>query len=165
MILDVGANVDCRPKSLLQFGQMGSTYMAKVFRLDSPRVGLLSNGEEETKGTKLVREAHKLLKDSDLNFVGNVEGFDVLQGSTDVIVTDGFTGNVVLKLAESLAGSIFLSLKDALGNNVWARASKALWGPPVMSVAKQWDYSGRQRSASPGRQRQHRHIPRVQQRR
>ena len=142
MILDVGANVDCRPKYLLQFGEMGSTYMSKVFRLDSPRVGLLSNGEEEMKGTKLVREAHKLLKESGLNFIGNVEGFDVLQGAADVIVTDGFTGNVVLKLAESLAGSIFLSLKDALGNNVWARASKALWGPPVMSVARQWDYSG-----------------------
>ena len=141
IILDIGANVDCRPRFLLEFGQMGSAFMAKVFQVDKPRVGLLSNGEEESKGTRLVREAHKLLKESDLNFIGNVEGFDLLSGASDVIVTDGFTGNVVLKLAEALTGTIFMSLKDALGSSPLARASKALWGPPIMSVARKWDYS------------------------
>ena len=141
LFLDIGANVDCRPRFLFQFGQMGSVFMSKIFRMKAPRVGLLSNGVEGEKGTKLVKETHKLLKESDLNFVGNVEGFDVLSGVADVIVTDGFTGNVVLKLAESLASSIFHSLKDALDGNLLARASKPLWGPPVMSVAKQWDYS------------------------
>lgn len=141
VFLDIGANVDCKPKFLSQFGEMGSAFMTKVFQVSNPRVGLLSNGEEEGKGTKLVKEAHRLLKQSDLNFIGNVEGFDILSGVGDVIVTDGFTGNVVLKLAEALAGSIFHSLKDALDANLLARASKPLWGPPIMSVAKQWDYS------------------------
>ena len=141
MILDIGVNVDCRPGLLLQFGRLGSAYMATVFQIERPRVALLSNGEESTKGTRLVKEAHKLMRESDLNFAGNVEGFDIVQGVADVIVTDGFTGNVVLKLAEALTGSIFLSLKGALGSNVLGRASKPIWGPPIMSVAKQWDYS------------------------
>lgn len=141
LFLDIGANADCRPPFLLQFGQLGSAFMAKLFQIDRPRVALLSNGEEEGKGTRLVRESHKLLKESQLNFIGNVEGFDVLEGVAEVIVTDGFTGNVVLKLAEALTESIFLSLKGALGSYPLARASKFLWGPPIMSVVRQWDYS------------------------
>lgn len=141
MLLDIGANADCRAKFLLQFGQMGSTFMSKVFHIERPRVALLSNGEEEGKGSKLVKEAYKLLKESDLNFLGNVEGYDLLRGTADVIVTDGFTGNVVLKLAESLTETILMSLKDALVSHPLARASKILWGPPVMSVARQWDHS------------------------
>ena len=141
MLLDIGSNVDCRPKFLLQFGEMGSAFMSKVLLMERPRVGLISNGHEESKGSKLVKEAHGMLKKSDINFIGNVEGFDIIQGGADVFVTDGFTGNVVLKFAESLAGSIFNSLKDALGSNVLTRASKPLWGPPVKSVARQWDYS------------------------
>lgn len=141
IFLDIGANADCRPSFLLQFAQMGSDFMTKLFKVERPRVGLLSNGEEESKGSKLVKETHHLLKASNLNFIGNVEGFDVLNGKADVIVTDGFTGNVVLKLAEALTESIFLSLKDALINSPLARASKFLWGPPIKSVVKQWDYS------------------------
>ena len=141
LFLDIGANADCRPAFLLQFGQLGSAFMAKLFGIDRPRVALLSNGEEEGKGTRLVREAHKLLEASPLNFIGNVEGFDVLEGRAEVIVTDGFTGNVVLKLAEALTESIFLSLKEALGGSPLARASKLLWGPPIRSVVRQWDYS------------------------
>ena len=98
----------------------------------------MSNGEEESKGTKLVKNAHKLLKESNLNFIGNVEGFDLVRGHADVIVTDGFTGNVVLKFAESLTSSVFTSLKDALFASIPARATKLLWGPPVKAVAKQW---------------------------
>lgn len=141
MILDIGANADCRPKFLLQFGEMGSSFMFKVFQVQRPRVALLSNGTEEEKGSRLVKEAHKLLKESDLNFIGNVEGYDLVRGVADVIVTDGFTGNVILKLAESLTGTIFMSLKDALGSSALARASKMLWGPPIKSVVRQWDYS------------------------
>ena len=139
--LDIGANVECRPSFLLQFGRLGSEFMATVFKMRSPRVALVSNGEEESKGTRLVREAHRLLKESDLNFIGNAEGFDIPKGTADVFVTDGFTGNVMLKLSEALTESIFLSLRDALGNNPLARASKFLWGPPIMSVARQWDYT------------------------
>lgn len=138
LLLDVGANVDCRPAFLLQFGQMGSEYMTKVLGVKSPRVALLSNGEEDSKGTKLVKDAHKLLKESNLNFIGNVEGFDLVEGVADVVVTDGFTGNVVLKLAEALTTSIFMSLREALGKNTLARATKLLWGPPIRQVARQW---------------------------
>lgn len=141
IFLDIGANADCRPQFLMQFAQLGSEFMNKILKIEKPRVGLLSNGEEASKGSKLVKETHQLLKASNLNFIGNVEGFDVLQGKADVIVTDGFTGNVVLKLAEALTESIFLSLKDALVNSPLAMASKFLWGPPIKSVVKQWDYS------------------------
>ncbi len=141
LILDVGANPDCRPRFLCQFGQMGSDYLSRVFGVDRPKVALLSNGEEESKGNKLVKEAHRELQESGVNFIGNVEGFDLLNGTTDVVVTDGFTGNVVLKLAESLTGTIFMSLKDALGSNPLARATSMLWGPPVKGVAKRWDYT------------------------
>jgi glycerol-3-phosphate acyltransferase PlsX len=138
MILDVGANVDCRPSFLLQFAQMGSAFMGRTMGVAQPKVGLLSNGEEEEKGSRLVKETHKLLKESGLNFIGNVEGFDLVTGKADVVVTDGFTGNVALKLAEALTTSIFMSLRDALGGSMLAKASKILWGPPIMGVVKQW---------------------------
>jgi len=102
MLLDVGANADCKPENLLQFAQMGSIYMQRIHGLAQPRVGLLSSGEESTKGNKVTRSAHELLAKSRLNFVGNVEGRDIPRGMADVIVTDGFTGNVVIKLAEGL---------------------------------------------------------------
>lgn len=141
MALDIGANAECRPSFLVQFGQLGSAFLKKVLKVPNPRVGLLSNGEEETKGPKVIKEAHRLLKRTDLNFIGNIEGFDVHSGAADVIVMDGFTGNVLLKFAEGLTEAIFLSLKDALDGNLLARASKPLWGPPIMSVVRQWDYS------------------------
>lgn len=102
MLLDVGANADCKPENLLQFAQMGSVYMQRIHGLAQPRVGLLSSGEESIKGNKVTRSAHELLAKSKLNFVGNVEGRDIPKGSVDVIVTDGFTGNVAIKLAEGL---------------------------------------------------------------
>ncbi|MEE9286330.1 MAG: phosphate acyltransferase PlsX [Dehalococcoidia bacterium] len=139
--LDIGANVDCRPSFLAPFARLGREFMAKVLKVERPRVALLSNGSEESKGTRMVREAHKLLRESDLNFIGNIEGYDIHGGIADVVVTDGFTGNVVLKLAEGLTEAIFAALKDALGGHPPARASKFLWGPSIMSVVKQWDYS------------------------
>ena len=141
IMLDIGANVDCRPAFLAQFGQVGSDFMAKVFRVEAPRVALVSNGEEESKGTKLVREAHQLLKETKLNFIGNSEGFDIPKGKADVYVMDGFTGNVVLKLAEGLAESIFTSIKESLQKSLGARASQALWAPALRSTLAQWDYT------------------------
>ncbi|MFH0846769.1 MAG: phosphate acyltransferase PlsX [Chloroflexota bacterium] len=105
LLLDVGANVDCRPSHLVQFAELGSIYARRIFEISSPRVGLISNGEEPTKGNRLTLEAHALLKDSGLNFIGNIEGQDLTQGKADVIVTDGFTGNVIIKTIEGLAES------------------------------------------------------------
>ena len=102
LLLDAGANADCRPQHLLQFAQLGDIYARNILLIDSPTIGLLSNGEEETKGNKLVRESHQLLKNSGLNFVGNIEGHDVAQHSVDIIVTDGFTGNILLKTFEGM---------------------------------------------------------------
>ncbi len=104
VLLDVGASVECRPHHLLQFAVMGEVYTRTVLGTDSPRVGLLSTGAEASKGNELTREAHQLLKASTLNFVGNVEARDVYSGDADVIVCDGFTGNVALKISEGLVG-------------------------------------------------------------
>ncbi len=104
VMLDMGANADVRPDWLVQFGMMGSVYAERVLGVTRPRVGLVSNGEEETKGNQLVQEAHALFKASPLHFVGNVEGKDVMLGhAADVVVTDGFTGNIILKFAEAIA--------------------------------------------------------------
>src|SRR6185295_7841962 len=102
VLLDVGASVECRPQHLLQFAVMGAVYARVGLGVDTPRVGLLSIGEEETKGNELTREAHRLLKGSSLGFIGNVEARDVYSGEADVIVCDGFTGNVALKISEGL---------------------------------------------------------------
>ncbi|MGQ9714565.1 MAG: phosphate acyltransferase PlsX [Anaerolineae bacterium] len=104
LILDVGANTDCRPQWLQQFALMGSIYAERVLGVAQPKVGLVSNGEEETKGSQLVQETHQLLKETPgLHFIGNVEGKDIAPGMADVVVTDGFTGNVIIKLSEGLA--------------------------------------------------------------
>ncbi len=104
IVLDVGASVDCKPHHLYEFAVMGSIYAAQIFHCENPKVGLLSIGEEDTKGNELTLAASALLKNSNLNFIGNVEGLDILKGSAEVIVCDGFTGNVVLKFAESVPG-------------------------------------------------------------
>jgi phosphate acyltransferase len=114
LLLDAGANVEVRPEHLVQFAYMGATFMEAVHGLASPRVGLLSNGEEAKKGTEDVVAAHERLADGPLNFVGNVEGGDVTQGRADVIVTDGFTGNVALKLMEGTASTVTGAIRDAI---------------------------------------------------
>jgi glycerol-3-phosphate acyltransferase PlsX len=116
MFLDVGANPDCKPHHLVQFAEMGSIYMKKMFNIFEPRVGLLSNGEEKIKGNKLVRSTYQLLAKSELNFLGNVEGYDLPKGKADVVVTDGFTGNVVVKLSKGL-GEVFAKLSNEAVNN------------------------------------------------
>jgi glycerol-3-phosphate acyltransferase PlsX len=114
LLIDIGANPDCKPSQLVQFAQMGSVYMEKVFGMANPRVGLLSNGEEEAKGNLLVRETHELLKETSLNFMGNVEGNDIQRSIADVIVTDGFTGNVVVKTGEGIQEMVLQSVRQAL---------------------------------------------------
>jgi glycerol-3-phosphate acyltransferase PlsX len=114
VVLDIGANPDCEPQNLLQFAILGSIYAEKVRGIKNPSIGLLSNGEEEGKGNRLVRETTPLLKDSGLNFFGNVEGKEVIGGSVDVVVTDGFTGNIMLKSAEAVAKLIVDKIKTAI---------------------------------------------------
>jgi len=113
LLIDAGANVDCRPSHLVQFAQMGAIFSKHVLGISSPRVGLLSNGMEETKGTQLVQESYRLLKKAnDLNFIGNVEGQDILKVAADVVVTDGFTGNIVIKTIEGLSDSFLGSMRQ-----------------------------------------------------
>jgi glycerol-3-phosphate acyltransferase PlsX len=114
VLLDVGANAQCKARNLEEFAVMGSVYTRDVFHTKHPRVGLMSMGEEETKGNDLTKEVNEVLKDSTLNFVGNVEGHDVFSGKVDVVIMDGFTGNVVLKASETLAEMLMEALKEEL---------------------------------------------------
>jgi len=116
-LIDAGANADCRPKHLVQFAQLGSIYARYVLGINTPRIGLLSNGTEDTKGNRLIRETHKLLRNSDLKFIGNIEGTDIAHGTADVIITDGLTGNIVLKTIEGL-GDSFVRLRQQLGHSI-----------------------------------------------
>ena len=114
LLIDVGANANCKARNLEEFAVMGKVYTSAVFHTRNPRVGLMSMGEEETKGNELTREVHEVLKDSTLNFIGNVEGHDLFTGKVDVIVMDGFTGNVALKASETLAESMMHLIKEEL---------------------------------------------------
>jgi len=140
-LLDVGANADCKPAHLVQFAHMGSLYMEKVFGIERPRVALLSNGEEETKGNQLVLEAHQLLKKSNINFIGNIEGKDMPKGGADVVVCDGFTGNVVVKVTEGLSEMLFESLRQALTRQLHHRVAASILRPAFSDVRKQLDYT------------------------
>ena len=111
LIIDIGANADCKPEYLLQFAVMGHTYARVMFGLDQPKIGIISNGEEEDKGSMLVRDTFPLLKASGLNFVGNVEGKDIGKGLANVVVTDGLTGNVIVKLTEGVVSFLGKTLK------------------------------------------------------
>lgn len=142
ILLDAGAQVDCRPKHLFQFALMGSLYAEKVLGIASPRVGLLSNGEEEGKGSEAVREAYALLKAANtLHFIGNVEGRDILPGKADVVVCDGFVGNVVLKFAEGTA-AVFLELvEEAVKRNALTLLGGLLLKPAFRGLKKRLDYA------------------------
>ncbi len=140
VVIDVGANSECKPLNLLQFGIMGSLYVRYIFDTQNPRVGLLSNGEEETKGNNLTRDAHQLLKKSHLNFIGNVEGRDILKGTAEVIVCDGFVGNIVLKFAESIVGMLKNTIKKSIGKNVLSNLGAVLMRPAFRQLSKLMDY-------------------------
>jgi glycerol-3-phosphate acyltransferase PlsX len=139
-MLDLGANADCKPEYLLQFAIMGSLYSERVLGKTNPRVAIVSNGEEEGKGSILVQETYPLLKASGLNFVGNIEGKDIPAGVADVIVTDGFTGNVIIKLSEGVAGFLLDILKEEIKSRPLATAGALLAKPAFEQVRKRLDY-------------------------
>jgi glycerol-3-phosphate acyltransferase PlsX len=143
LLVDAGANADCRPPFLVQFAELGSNYVRKVMGTVNPRVGLLSNGEEDGKGNRLVKEAHQLLRTSGLNFVGNVEGKDLPRGMADVVVTDGFTGNVVLKASEGFAEMLILSLQHAINGHGRFKKATDLMRPLLEGLIKRIDYTER----------------------
>src|SRR3954467_9417240 len=141
ILLDVGASVECRPQHLLQFAVMGSVYARIAFGIESPRVGLLSIGEEETKGNELTREAHRLLKASPLTFIGNVEARGIFSGDADVIVCDGFTGNVALKLSEGLVEMAEHLLGEELQSTFSSQVGYLLSRRAFRRFRKRVDYS------------------------
>ena len=141
VLLDVGASVECRPAHLLQFAVMGSVYARVAFGTEQPRVGVLSIGEEESKGNELTREAHRLLKGAPLNFIGNIEARDVYSGAADVIVCDGFTGNVALKISEGLVENIESLLREELSSTITMRVGSLLTQRAMRHFRRRVDYS------------------------
>ena len=139
-LLDGGANTDCKPEYLLQFALMGSVYARKVLGIENPRVGIVSNGEEEGKGSILVQETYQLLKGSPLNFIGNVEGKDIFRDLADVVVTDGFTGNVIVKTSEGVAKMLMEILEEEIRKRPLAMLGALLAKPAFRAVAKILDY-------------------------
>jgi glycerol-3-phosphate acyltransferase PlsX len=143
LLLDVGANTDCKPRYLVQFALMGSVYSEHVFGVQRPRIGLLANGEEDTKGNRLVQVTHALLKDaavSGLDFIGNIEGKDIPRGAADVVVMDGFVGNVALKLSEGLAEMIFGAIRTELSSGIMNQLAAAVLRPAFRRLYKRLDY-------------------------
>ena len=143
VLLDVGANVDCKPQHLQQFAIMGEVYYRAMFGEPCPRVGLLSIGEEASKGNEVVRETHRRLKESSLSFdfVGNVEGRDVYTGDVHVVVCDGFIGNVALKISEGLVDALVSMLKEALGSTLSAKVGSLLSRQAYENFKKRVDYT------------------------
>lgn len=142
LVIDVGANVDSRASHLYQFGLMGLAYAERILSIDRPRLGLLSNGEEAGKGNDLVLQAYSRFKDDlSINFVGNIEGRDITKGKADVLVCDGFTGNIVLKFAEGMSESIFGLLRQGIQESVRSRLGGLLLKPALKRIAKRMDYT------------------------
>jgi glycerol-3-phosphate acyltransferase PlsX len=141
ILLDAGGTVDCRPSHLVQFAIMGDVFAKHALGVEAPRVGVLSNGEEETKGNELTRETHALLSGAGLNYTGCLEGTDLYNGMADVVVTDGFVGNVVLKVSEGLAEAIIGILKEKMGGSARAKLGYLLLSPVFRSLARMVDYS------------------------
>lgn len=141
MLIDGGANVECRPEMLSQFAVMGSIYMNKVIGIDNPTIGLANCGAEEHKGTPLYQETYQLLKSSDLNFIGNVEGRGVPEGESDVVVADGFTGNIILKMYEGVAGALMGKIKGIFTKNIKNKLAAALVLSDMKEMKKQFDYN------------------------
>jgi glycerol-3-phosphate acyltransferase PlsX len=140
VLIDAGANLHCKPENLLQFGLMGSAYCRAIFERPEPKVALLSIGEEDTKGNELTKDAFKLLKKADINFTGNIDGKDIFTGIADVVVCDGFTGNVVLKTSEGLADAIVKILKREIAEQSVGRIGYLLMKSALISFKKKTDY-------------------------
>jgi glycerol-3-phosphate acyltransferase PlsX len=141
IILDVGANVENKPKHLLQFGIMGCCYAQVALRKDEPRVGLLNVGEERSKGGDLLTEAYDRLEAAELNFIGNVEGRDIFRGDVDVVVCDGFVGNVILKFTESVVDMFYAVMREELTKNVRAKLGAGLLKPAFRKLKATFDYA------------------------
>lgn len=141
VLIDAGANMDPKPRHLVQFAVMGDVYARDILGVPAPRVGLLSIGLEEGKGNELTREAFKELETSSLNFIGNVEGRDIYNSNADVVVTDGFTGNVALKISESLAEMLAAMIKEEFTRDVRSKMGAALAHPAINRFKKRVDYT------------------------
>ncbi|KSU89697.1 phosphate acyltransferase [Bacillus sp. VT 712] len=141
LMLDVGANVDAKPEHLVQYAIMGSVYAEKVRGVQSPKVGLLNVGTEEKKGNELTKQTFKLLQETNINFIGNVESRDLLNGVADVVVTDGFTGNVALKTIEGTALSLFSMLKAELMSSFKSKVAASVLKPQLKGLKAKMDYS------------------------
>jgi glycerol-3-phosphate acyltransferase PlsX len=141
VLLDAGANVDCKPVHLYQFAVMGEAYARFIFNMESPKIGLLSIGEEDVKGNELTRESFKLLKNARLNFIGNIEGQDIFKGDADVVVCDGFVGNIALKIAEGLAETMTKMLKREISDRATGKIGALFLKNALKSFKKKIDYS------------------------
>ncbi len=142
LLLDAGANTDCKPENLVQFAKMGRVYAQQILGIPNPKVHLLSNGEEATKGNELVIKAHEILKNTPgLNFQGNIEGRDVLSGKSDVMVCDGFVGNTVLKVIEGTAGAIFTLMKEEMTKSLRSKLGAFMLYPALKALKGRMDYS------------------------
>ncbi len=141
LALDVGANADCKPSYLVQFARMGSIYMEHVYGVERPRVALLSIGEEEGKGNALTREVYDRLRRSPLNFVGNVEGKEIMTGAVEVVVSDGFTGNVAVKITEGMAEFMFRELRQAVRGRLRYRLGALLMMDALRGMRRRLDYA------------------------
>ena len=145
MVIDMGANTDCKPEYLQQFALMGSIYMERIRHLPAPKVGLLANGEEEGKGNQQVQEAHQLLKANaqkmGVNFIGNVEGRDIFNGTVDVVVCDGFVGNVVLKLSEGLSETLLELIREEMTKSLPNKLAGAVLRSDLRTMGKRLDYA------------------------
>lgn len=141
LLIDAGANVDCKPVYLQQFGLMGSVYAQRVLGAANPKVALLSNGEEDSKGSQLVVEGHRLLREAGVNFVGNIEGGDLVWAKADVVVTDGFVGNIVLKFGEGVADGLFRMVRQEVGASLLARLAAPALIPALRRLKRRVDYA------------------------
>ena len=141
LVIDVGANIDPKPGHLFQYGVMGSIYMNHVIGQENPSVGLLNIGEEESKGTDFLKAAFKLLEGSSINFIGNIEGRDIYSGKCHVVVTDGFVGNVALKVSEGIAFTLAELLKRELKRTLWNKFGAMLLLPAFKRLRRQMDYN------------------------
>lgn len=139
LVLDVGANADVKPNYMVQFAQMGSVYAERVMGIHNPRVGLLNIGSEDTKGSELAQEVFARLRNAGVNFIGNVEGGDVHRGVADVVVTDGFTGNVAVKVTEGVADFIFRELRTAIYSKLQYKLAASIMRPALLAMRERMD--------------------------
>lgn len=141
LLIDAGANTDCRPLNYKQFAVMGSIYMSEVFNIKQPKVGLVNVGVEETKGNVIIRQAYKMLTETDINFIGNIEGREIMEGVADIIVCDGFVGNVVLKTMEGTAKSLFTLIKKELTKTAMSKVFALPMKKSMLRLKRENDYT------------------------